>query len=219
MAQYSYITLNDGTKWRIKGDAQLQAGSGPYRYVTTSGESSTQKSAASSAKNYSSSQTSKAAASAAAKAQAAADRAAKAAAEKAAAEAKARREAELEAERKEKERREKIAAINSSKDTEMKFLGEVYGNQKNEAKLAADDNMRQLYIAYMQGLRGIPQQSALWGAGGEIESLKNRSRINYEDNRAKESRRYAGALGEIQRKYDNDLRDLEAKYLQRLLDI
>ena len=32
MAQYSYITLNDGTKWRIKGDVQPQVGSGPYRY-------------------------------------------------------------------------------------------------------------------------------------------------------------------------------------------
>jgi len=203
MANYTYVTLNDGTKWRIKGNVQPQVGSGPYRYVTTSsasasGTSSTAKTAA-----------------ATAKAQAAAETAAK----KAAAEAKARREAELEAERKERERQEKIAAINSSKAEELKYLGENYNNQKEAAKLASDDNMRELYIAYMQGLKGIPQQSALWGAGGEIESIRNRSRMNYEDNRAKENRSYAGILGEIQRKYDDDLRELEAKYLQRLLDI
>ncbi len=212
MAQYTYVTLNDGTQWRIKGNVQPQVGSGPYRYVTTTPNSSTAKSAAAAAKSYSTSSTANTAA-------AATDKAADAAAKKAAAEAKARREAELEAERKEKERQEKIAAINSIKAEELKYLGENYNNQKNAAKLASDNNMRELYIAYMQGLRGVPQQSALWGAGGEIESLKNRSRINYEDNRAKESRSYAGILGEIQRKYDDDLRELEAKYLQRLLDV
>lgn len=193
MAQYTYITLNDGTKWRIKGDVQPQVGSGPYRYVTTSDTTSTNKTGGTPAKNYNNSQT--------AKAQAAAVK------------------AQEEKEKAEKERRRKLQAINSSKETELKYLGDIYDSEKKEAKLASEDNMRQLYIAYMQGLRGVPQQSALWGAGGEIESLKNRLRINYEDNRAKEDRRYAGALGEIQRKYDNDLRDLEAKYLQRLLNV
>ena len=196
MAQYSYITLNDGTKWRIKGDVQPQVGSGPYRYVTTSDTSSTNKTGGTNTKNNNNSQT--------AKAQAAAEAAAKAQEEK---------------ERAEKERRRKLEAINKSKEKELKYLGDIYDSEKKEAKLASDDNMRQLYIAYMQGLRGVPQQSALWGAGGEIESLKNRLRLNYEDNRAKEDRRYAGDLGDIQRRYDNDLRDLEAKYLQRLLSV
>ena len=38
MAQYSYVVLNDGTKWRIKGDAELGYGSGPYRTVIQSNE-------------------------------------------------------------------------------------------------------------------------------------------------------------------------------------
>jgi len=211
MAQYTYITLNDGTKWRVKGDVQPQVGSGPYRYVTTSGESSTAKSAAATAAKKNTSST--------AKASAVSVSAAEAEAEKAAAKAKARREAELEAQAKERARQEKIGAINSSKAKELLQLGDSYSAQKESAKMLTDDNMRQLYIAYMQGLRGIPQQSALWGAGGEIESLKNRSRINYEDNRAKESRRYAGVLGEIQQKYNDDLRELEARYLQKLLDV
>ena len=81
------------------------------------------------------------------------------------------------------------------------------------------DNLKQLYIAYMQGMRGIPQQSAVWGAGGEIESLKNRSRLNYESNRASENRNYAGVLGDIQQKYNDDLNKLEQKYLQQLLNV
>ena len=68
MAQYTYITLNDGTKWRIKGDVQPQVGSGPYRYVTTSDTPSTSKTGGTPAKSYSNSQTAKAQA-AAAKAQ------------------------------------------------------------------------------------------------------------------------------------------------------
>ena len=101
----------------------------------------------------------------------------------------------------------------------MRYLGENYNRQKQQEKLVTDDNMRQLYIAYMNGIKGIPQQSALWGAGGEIESLKNRGRLNYEDNRAKEQQRYAGILGSIEQKYNDDLRELESRYLQRLLNL
>lgn len=216
--QYGYIILNDGTKWRYKVGNEPKAASGPYRATTTD-------STPVSLPVYSGSTTASAAKTkTAAKAQsnAAANRAAasaEAAAKKAAADAAAIRKAELEAAQKEKERKEKIAAINSSKEAEVRYLGEGYSKQKAQQKLSTDDNMRQLYIAYMNGIKGIPQQSALWGAGGEIESLKNRSRLNYEDNRAKEQRRYAGVLGEIEQKYNDDLRELESKYLQRLLNI
>ena len=74
MAQYTYITLNDGTKWRIKGDVQPQVGSGPYRYVTTSDTTSTNKTGGTPAKNYNNSQTATAQA-AAAKAQVVKERA------------------------------------------------------------------------------------------------------------------------------------------------
>lgn len=215
--QYGYIILNDGTKWRYKVGNEPKAASGPYRATTTDStpvslpvySGSTANSAAKTKPSA------KAQSNAANRAAASAEAAAK----KAAAEAAAMRRAELEAAQKEKERKEKIAAINSSKEAEMRYLGEGYNRQKAQQKLSADDNMRQLYIAYMNGIKGIPQQSAVWGAGGEIESLKNRSRLNYEDNRAKEQRRYAGVLGEIEQKYNDDLRELESKYLQRLLNI
>lgn len=200
MAQYTYITLNDGTKWRIKGNVQPQGFSGPYRQAEVVDENKTKSTAATGSKP--------------AKTYAASSSAAKTTAAEAAA-AKAREEAK----EREKIRREKENAINAAKEKELDYLTKGFDAEKSVAKLAADNNMRELYIAYMQGLKGMPQQSALWGAGGEIESLKNRSRLNYEDNRAKESRNYAGILGEIQQKYNDDLRELEEKYLQRLLNI
>ena len=132
---------------------------------------------------------------------------------KLAAEMRAQREAE------ERKRQEKINAINANKASETKRLGDNYALQQQAAKQNNADNLRQLYIAYMQGLRGVPQQSAVWGAGGEIESLKNRSRLNYETNRAKENRNYTGSLGDIQQKYNDDLNELEKKYLQQLLNV
>ena len=196
MAQYTYITLNDGTKWRIKGDVQPQTNSGPYRYVYTE-DSSAKTGTSGSAKSG----TSKSGGSGGAKSGSAVNTGPTA------------------AQLKEEARKEKIKSIKNSKSAEIKYLGGSYDAQRQAAKAATEDNMRQLFIAYMQGLRGIPQQSALWGAGGEIESLKNRSRLNYEDNRAKEKRSYAGVLAQIEQKYNDDLRDLEDKYLKLLMNV
>ena len=119
----------------------------------------------------------------------------------------------------ERRRSEKIASINTNRDREMKRMGENAAALKDAARQNNNDNLRQLYIAYMQGLQGIPQKTAMWGAGGEIESLKNQSRLNYETNRAKENRNYAGVLGDIQQKYNDDLQELERRYLQQLLNV
>lgn len=210
--QYAYIILNDGTKWRYRADKPLTVASGPYRATSADSEKITlplYKGTASAPSSKAAQKTS------ASRQTSAADKAAVGKA----AETAAVRKAELEAEQKEKEHQQKIAAINSSKDEEIKYLGQNFAREKDSQELLMEDNMRNLYIAYMNGLKGIPQQSALWGAGGEIESLKNRSRLNYENNRAKEQHRYAGALSEIEQKYNKDLRELESRYLQRLLNL
>ena len=179
MADYKYVVLNDGTKWRIKGDARLEYGSGPYREVTTAGNT---------AKDYTETPVNKTVG--ANKTQA-----------------------------NENARQEKKDAIRKNRDKEKKYLSQNYQAQRSVAKGDMEENMRQLYIAYMQGLAGIPQQTALWGAGGEIESLKNRSRTNYEENRAKETRNYSDILSQIEQRYRDDLRELEERYLQRLLNV
>ena len=198
MATQTYMYLNNGTKVPVYGNANTH--SMPYRtYVTETVKPKTSTKSASggtAAVTYASSPAAQSDGSA-----------------KLAAEMRAQREAE------ERRRQEKIAAINANKARETKMLGETFAANKNAAMANNNENLKQLYIAYMQGMRGIPQQSAVWGAGGEIESLKNRSRLNYESNRAKENRNYAGILGDIQQKYNDDLNELERKYLQQLLNV
>lgn len=206
MATQTYMYLNNGTKVPVYGNANTH--SMPYRaYVT---ETVTPKT----------SQPKKTQAGSVAVTTVAVPTVHDDGAAKLAAEMRAQREAEAARAAEEARRRqEKINAINANKTRETKLLGESLEANKNAAKLNNSDNLKQLYIAYMQGLRGIPQQSAVWGAGGEIESLKNRSRLNYESNRAKENRNYAGILGDIQQKYNDDLNELERKYLQQLLNV
>ena len=114
---------------------------------------------------------------------------------------------------------QKKAEIDRQYGQNKDLLKNNYDAQMQQAKMSSDDIMRQLYIAYMQGIKNMSQQQALWGAGGEIESLKSRHRTNYEDNRAKQNSAYSGIIGEIQQKYNSDLMALEEKYLKQLMSL
>lgn len=206
MATQTYMYLNNGTKVPVYGNANTH--SMPYRtYVTETVKPKT-------------SASKKTAGGSVTVTTAAVPTVYDDGSAKLAEEMRKKREAEqAKAAEEARRRQEKINAINANRERETKLLGESFAARKNAAMASNSDNLKQLYIAYMQGLRGIPQQSAVWGAGGEIESLKNRSRLNYESNRAKENRNYAGILGDIQQKYNDDLNELERKYLQQLLNV
>lgn len=194
---YTYMYNNNGEKMKYHAKELPTMLSGPYRaFVTESSKS------ASSSKSAKSSTGGKTAASAA----------------DSAAEIKAKSAYEAQ-QAEERRRQQKINAINANKAAEQNALYSNLSLQKQQAEKTNGDNLRQLYVAYMQGLMGVPQQQAVWGAGGEIESLKNRSRLNYESNRAKENQSYAGILADIQTKYNNDLIELERRYLQQLLNV
>lgn len=115
--------------------------------------------------------------------------------------------------------REQRAALESSYNSRKKLLGQNYDMQKLAAQQNNNSALRDLYIAYMQGIKNIPQQAAMQGAGGEIESIKSRHRTNYEDNRAKQNISYGDIISEIQQKYNNDLMELEEKYLKQLMSL
>ncbi len=190
---YTYMYNNKGEKIKYHAKEPPALFSGPYRAFVT--ESSKNSSSSKSAKSGTGS---------------------RAAAGAADIEANAAYEAQKAEERR---RQEKIDAINANKAAEKNALYNNLKLQRKQAEMKNGDNLRQLYVAYMQGLMGMPQQQAVWGAGGEIESLKNRSRLNYESNRAKENQSYAGILADIQTKYNNDLMELERRYLQQLLNV
>lgn len=199
----TYMYLNNGQKVPYYGNTPPQAFSGPYRaFVTEDTKPAKSSSKKTSASAQPAAQTSDAGAAALAE------------------ELRKQREAEeARAAEEARRRKEKIKAINKNKAAEKQLMAENFEMQKKAAEAVNSDNLRQLYIAYMQGLRGIPQKQALWGAGGEIESLKKRSTLNYENNRASENRSYAGILSQIQQKYNDDLNELEKKYLQLLLNV
>lgn len=104
-------------------------------------------------------------------------------------------------------------------DLQKSYLGSSYNASRKQAAQDNEDSMRDLYIAYMQGIKNMPQQTALWGAGGEIESLKTQHRLNYEDNRAKQAREYGSILDDIQQRYNSDLWELEQKYLREMMNL
>lgn len=195
----SYIYLNNGQKVPYYANTAPQALSGPYRAVVTEEKTPAKSST---------------------KSTAAATRTVDTGAAALAEEMRKQREAEAaKAAEEARRRKEKINNINKNKAAEKKLMEENFTLQKQAAYDANNENLRQIYIAYMQGLRGIPQQQAMWGAGGEIESLKNRSRLTYENNRATENRSYAGILSKLQQQYNDDLNELEKRYLQLLLNV
>ncbi len=127
--------------------------------------------------------------------------------------------AEEEALRRERERQEKIGRLNSEKTKAIERMNQNLDLQKKEAKVTNENNLKDIYVTYMQGIKNMPQQTALWGAGGEIESLKNQKRMNYEDNRVKENAKHNSILNDLQKQYNNDLMELERKYMQMLISI
>ncbi|MEG1049200.1 MAG: hypothetical protein RSE24_01515, partial [Oscillospiraceae bacterium] len=114
------------------------------------------------------------------------------------------------------ERRERLDRQRAQKKA---ALDRGFNRQKGEAESRSGENMKQLYVSYMKGIKGMPQQTALWGAGGAAESLKNRSQLNYENSRAKENREYTSVLGKLQQRYNDELSALEEMYLARMMDI
>ena len=69
----------------------------------------------------------------------------------------------------EAERQMKIAAINASKNKELKLLGQNYSALINEAKQNNLDNLRQIYIAYMQGC--LTYESAKIGITVAVDNI------------------------------------------------
>ena len=80
------------------------------------------------------------------------------------------------------------------------LLQQQYNTARNQARNARDESLRQTYLAYMRGTKNNKQLGAVTGGGGELETLKNKSQLNYENNR-----------GNILAEYDKAEADLLAQ--------
>jgi len=85
-------------------------------------------------------------------------------------------------------KREKQAQVNAAFNQGKESL--------DNARAAAN---KDAYIAYMHGLKNMPQRAALGGNGGYAQSLATKQQLNYENNR-----------GSIYQNYLDNLRELEA---------
>ena len=72
----------------------------------------------------------------------------------------------------------------------------------NAAKANLEDNknasLRDSYVAYMKGLKTMPQVNALGGNGGYAQSLATKQQLGYENKRASIQQGYIDALRELE---------------------
>lgn len=84
------------------------------------------------------------------------------------------------------------------------------------AKTAA---LRDGYVAYMQGLRNMPQLTAAVGNGGYAQSLAAKQQLGYENNRAAVEQGYLDNLRELQANRDAQIVSGNQDYLTELASL
>lgn len=91
---------------------------------------------------------------------------------------------------------EQQAQLKGQKDA---AVNAAYKNAKINLDNSREASLKDSYVAYMKGLKYMPQISAVSGNGGYAQSLAAKQQLNYESNRAA-----------IEQNYLNSLRELEA---------
>ena len=89
----------------------------------------------------------------------------------------------------------------------------AYDNAKDSLGNAKKATLQDRYVAYMQGLKAMPQVSAVNGNGGYAQSLATKQRVNYENNRAATQQSYLDALKELESDKAAGLLSNEESYL------
>jgi len=98
-------------------------------------------------------------------------------------------------ERQQAEMRAQQQALKAQRDA---AVNEAYNTAKDNLGGAKESTLRDGYVAYMQGLKAMPQISAVNGNGGYAQSLATKQRVNYENNRAAAQQNYLAALKELE---------------------
>lgn len=118
----------------------------------------------------------------------------------------------------EQRRNEKLAALEEQKKQTLADLETQYGQGKQNISDQATDSNRQAYIAYMQGIKNMPQSTAMYGSGGMVQSLANKSQLNYENNRMGVEKNKMNSLTDLENSYRGKVSEAENLYSQGVLD-
>lgn len=106
-----------------------------------------------------------------------------------------------------------LAQLQSQKE---KQLADAYAKGKANLDLARDDALRNSYVAYMRGLKAMPQVSEASGNGGYSQSLATQQQINYENNRNNIENTYLAQLRELEADRAAGDVDLQNDYVTQL---
>ena len=96
------------------------------------------------------------------------------------------------------------------------MLDEQYNQGKKNIEDAAENSKKEAYVAYMHGIKNMPQAAAMYGSGGMAQSLANKSQLNYENNRNKIDAAKIAGLADLESDYRAGVMDAGENYLTRL---
>lgn len=115
---------------------------------------------------------------------------------------------------------ERAAALQRNYDNAVGQLRNAYNSNAQSLKANSDDALRQAYISYMLGQRGLNQQLANNGmTGGATESVLANLYNEYGGNRADIQKGLQNNLAQLQANYQNGLANLGANYGSNYADI
>ena len=109
-----------------------------------------------------------------------------------------------------------MAELERQRAERQRMLDEQYNQGKQNIRDTARASNKQVYIAYMQGLKNMPQAAAMYGSGGMAQSLANKSQLNYENNRKDVEKAKISALGELESDYRSGVMSGQDRYLTAL---
>ena len=82
------------------------------------------------------------------------------------------------------------------------LIGKNYDTSSGNLGTAKTDSLQDSYVAYMKGLKNMPQISAISGNGGYAQSLAAKQQLNYENNRKAIEADYLSKLYDLQAERD-----------------
>ena len=114
---------------------------------------------------------------------------------------------------------EYTAAINKALERQIAAADAAYKQGKANLDTAKESALRNNYISYMQGVKNLPQISAVAGSGGTSESLATKHQLNFENNRNSIEQQYLADLLGLQTNHENNIVTADQDYLTRLMSL
>ena len=119
----------------------------------------------------------------------------------------------------EKQQAELKARQNELKAARTGQMNEAFDNSKLNLDGAKESSLKDSYVAYMHGLKNMPQTSAISGNGGYAQSLLNRQQLAYENNRNAIEQNYLDNLRQLEADKNAGLATIEQDYLNGIMGL